>query len=56
MQEADLQTHRRAVHLRQEALDKWLERGAQTSDTVASLLRKQRRIAAAAPPVDGAEA
>jgi small subunit ribosomal protein S16 len=38
------------VTLREEALDKWLANGAQTSDTVASLLRRRRREAAQAAP------
>lgn len=37
-----------AVTLREDALEKWLSRGAQTSDTVASLLRRRRRNAESA--------
>ncbi len=36
------------VTVRQESIDKWLERGAQTSDTVASLLRRHKRAAESA--------
>jgi len=36
-----------AVTLREDALERWLQRGAQTSDTVASLLRRHRRQSAA---------
>lgn len=35
-----------AVTLREHSLERWLSRGAQTSDTVASLLRRHRRQAA----------
>ncbi len=31
------------VTLREDALEKWLQRGAQPSDTVASLVRRHRR-------------
>ena len=34
------------VTLREQSLERWLSRGAQTSDTVASLLRRHRRQAA----------
>lgn len=36
------------VTLREDALEKWLQRGAQPSDTVASLVRRHRRQPAAA--------
>ena len=42
--------HGGTVTLRDEALEKWLSRGAQPSDTVASLLRRRRREAAQAAP------
>ena len=47
-----------AVTLREGAIDRWVERGAQMSDTVASLLRRHRREAAAAEAsgADAAEA
>lgn len=32
-----------AITVREDALDRWLSRGAQPSDTVASLLRRYRR-------------
>ncbi len=38
-----------AVTLREDAMDRWIANGAQVSDTVASLVRKRRRAAAAAP-------
>ncbi|MCP4004621.1 MAG: 30S ribosomal protein S16 [bacterium] len=37
-----------AVVLRQEALDRWIGKGAQLSDTVASLIRRKKREEAAA--------
>jgi small subunit ribosomal protein S16 len=36
-----------SVQLREEALAKWIEKGATLSDTVASLVRRQKRAAAA---------
>ena len=45
-----------AVTLREDAIQKWLDRGAQPSDTVASLLRRHRRAgeaAAAETPTEG---
>ena len=36
------------ITLREDALQKWIDKGAQTSDTVASLLRRHRKQAAAA--------
>lgn len=41
-----------ALRLREDALERWLARGARPSDTVASLLRKRRGASAAS----GAEA
>ena len=38
------------VHLRREALDRWVSQGAQLSDTVRSLRRKAQDIEADAPP------
>jgi small subunit ribosomal protein S16 len=38
-----------AIQLREGALDKWVEKGATLSDTVASLVRRQKKVAAAAP-------
>jgi small subunit ribosomal protein S16 len=37
------------IQLREGALDKWVEKGATLSETVASLVRRQKKAAAAAP-------
>ncbi len=42
-----------SIVLRQEALDRWVNKGAQVSDTVSSLLRKQKR-GSAEPAESGA--
>jgi ribosomal protein S16 len=38
-----------SIQLREASLAKWVEQGATLSDTVASLVRRQRRTQAAAP-------
>ncbi len=38
-----------AVTLREDAMARWIANGAQVSDTVASLVRRRRRAAPAAP-------
>lgn len=47
-----------AVNVKHAAFERWLARGARTSDTVRSLLRRQRRASAGAsesapPPAQG---
>ncbi len=37
-----------SIHLREGSLDKWVEKGATLSDTVASLVRRQKKAQAAA--------
>jgi len=37
------------IQLREGSLTKWIERGATLSDSVASLVRRQKRASAAAP-------
>ena len=37
------------IHLRQDAIDAWIAKGAQLSDTVRSLVKQNARAAAAAP-------
>jgi small subunit ribosomal protein S16 len=44
------------VTLREDALEKWLSRGAQPSDTVASLVRRHKRQASAAAAAEEAQA
>ena len=46
-----------AVELREDALQRWLDQGAQVSETVQSLIRRARhaRAAEAAPEPTGAE-
>ena len=38
-----------SIQLREGSLSKWIERGATVSDSVASLVRRQKRAQAAAP-------
>jgi len=42
-----------AIQIREAALAKWIENGATLSDSVASLVRRQKKAAAAAAPSAG---
>jgi small subunit ribosomal protein S16 len=47
---------REAVDLRTDAIERWVEKGAQLTDAVRALLRRARRSPAAEPAAPAAEA